>query len=685
MKRLHKSIILLITFILVIIASEGIAQDYTTNWHLPEDAIMRLGRGTVNDIAYSPDGSQITIVTSIGIWIYDALSGEDIKFINTENRDNGVITLSPDGHTYVRASSGKIQLYDINTARPFLSLPKTEGITRLVFTLNGRKLIGIGKEGLIRAWTFDEERTLIRTKEIRLGSANLRNVRFDAVAISPNGKLFAAVYFSQRSYKFDLWDLDTGKLLKGANSNVRFGTVLEFSPDSKVLASGGQPHSGIIFSDMESDEFWDPHIRPTNSKFITLAYSQKGNFFATVNRDGVRLWKKTIERKPPWTQLRDKENRPVLLNRGKSNIVKVLFSPDETTLLTLSDIGTVNTWDITTGEKRISLTKHSSSIRMLKFSNANQVHGNRLTSYSGWINWGIRQWDVRLGELLSTKSIKDQDAISPDGSISINDRNDGSLYVWNVKDMESITVLKGQSTQDPYNKLAISSNGEMVASGGKDTQIRVWNTRDSESNLPQFTLKGQTNPTERLVFSTDSKTLASSCWNPNRRITEIRLWDLTTESIRATAKHKNSVNVIMFSPDDSILATASSDRTVRLWTTVDATQIAILKNQKRVKSLRFTPDNKMLAIGKWDGSISLWNIKHHFKVPILYTLSSVVNGIIDSFPGEKDVIHKLEGHRLAISALEFSQDGNILASGSRDGTILLWDWRKVIAKHKQID
>ena len=685
MPRSHKFILLLITFILVSIASESMAQDYTTNWHLPEGAIMRLGRGTVNDIAYSPDGSQITIVTSIGIWIYDALSGEDIKFINTENRDNGVITLSPDGHTYVRASSGKIQLYDINTARPFLSLPKTEGITRVIFTLNGRKLIGVGKEGLIRAWTFDEERTLIRTKEIRLGSVNLRNVRFDTVAISPNGKLFAAVYFYQRAYKFRLWDLDTGKLLKGETSNVRYGRVLQISPDNKVLASGGQPHSGVRFADMESDEIQDPHGRLTNSGIITLTYSPKGNFFATVNRDGVRLWKKTIERKPPWTQLRDKENHQVLLNRGKSNIVKVLFSPDETTLLTLSNIGTVNTWDITTGEKRISLTKHSSSIRMLKFSNANQVHGNRLTSYSGWINWGIRHWDVRLGELLSTKLIIDQDAISPDGGISINDRNDGSLYVWNVKDMESITVLKGQSTQDPYNKIAISSNGEMVASGGKDTQIRVWNTKDSENNLPQYTLKGQTNPTERLVFSTDGKTLASSCWNHNRRITEIRLWDLTTESIRATAKHKNSVSVIVFSPDDSILATASSDRAVHLWDTVDAIKIATLKDQKRVESLRFTHDNKILAIGKWDGSILLWDIRHDFKVPILYTLSSVLNGIIDSIPGEKDVIPELEGHRLAISALEFSQDGNILASGSRDGTILLWDWRKVIAKHKQID
>ena len=685
MKRSHLSSILLLTVILVIVTDDSIAQDYTTRGHLPEGAIMRLGRGTVNNIAYSSDGSQISVVTSIGIWIYDALSGEDLKFIYTENRDNAIISLSPDGLTFVRASSGKIQLWDIKTERPFLNLPETEGITMLFFTLYGRKLIGVGKDGLIRAWNFDEDRTLIKTEDIRLGSANLRNVRFDAVAISPNGKLFAAVYFSQKSCKFSVWDLNNGKLLKGVTSNVKYGTVLEFSPDSKVLASGGQLHTGVKFVDMESDELLNPHIGPTNSGFITLTYSPKGNFFATAHSNGVRLWKKTIERKPPWTQVKDKENEKLMLNKGKSDIVKVLFSPDETTLLTVSNNGTVNTWDITTGEERYNLKKHTNTIRMLKFSNANQAHGNELTSYSGWINSEIKQWDIRLGELLFTNSIESQDAISPDGTISINDRNDGSLYVWNVKDMESIAVLKGQLTQDPYKKIAISLNGEMVASGGKDALIRVWNTSDSDRNSPQFTLKGHPDPIWRLEFSPDSKTLASSSWNAKSWKTEIRLWDLTDGSKRFTiTRHRNRVETLTFSSDGSILATASNDLSVRLWNTVDATQIAILKGQKGVGPLCFTPDNKTLAIGKWDGSIKLWNIDHDFKVPILNTLSSILKSIKHSIPGNKDSITTLMEHK-HVTALEFSQDGSILASGSRDGTILLWDCQKVIAKHKNQD
>ncbi|MYB63339.1 hypothetical protein F4X73_01500 [Candidatus Poribacteria bacterium] len=38
----------------------------------------------------------------------------------------------------------------------------------------------------------------------------------------------------------------------------------------------------------------------------------------------------------------------------------------------------------------------------------------------------------------------------------------------------------------------------------------------------------------------------------------------------------------------------------------------------------------------------------------------------------------LNGHTEAITRLVFSHDGRTLASGSKDGTILLWDWEKVV-------
>ena len=55
----------------------GSTQDYT-QWYLPQGAKMRLGKGRINDITFSPDSTQFAVATSIGIWIYSAESGKNL-------------------------------------------------------------------------------------------------------------------------------------------------------------------------------------------------------------------------------------------------------------------------------------------------------------------------------------------------------------------------------------------------------------------------------------------------------------------------------------------------------------------------------------------------------------------------------------------------------------------------------
>ena len=59
------TVTLLILFALF--SSNTFAQDYT-QWSLPEGATARLGKGSINEIQYSPDGTRLAIASSIGIW-----------------------------------------------------------------------------------------------------------------------------------------------------------------------------------------------------------------------------------------------------------------------------------------------------------------------------------------------------------------------------------------------------------------------------------------------------------------------------------------------------------------------------------------------------------------------------------------------------------------------------------------
>ena len=60
-------------------------------------------------------------------------------------------------------------------------------------------------------------------------------------------------------------------------------------------------------------------------------------------------------------------------------------------------------------------------------------------------------------------------------------------------------------------------------------------------------------------------------------------------------------------------------------------------------------DRDVYAVGYQDGSIRLWSAKN------------------------KAVIVTFNGHKKAVTALQFDQDGTRLASGSQDTDVILWD------------
>ncbi|RKU22494.1 hypothetical protein C6499_19790, partial [Candidatus Poribacteria bacterium] len=71
-----------ITLLLIVgyFSNGSLAQDQTQE-HFSEGAKMRLGKGGINDIKFSPDGRRFAVATPIGIWMYDAHTGEELSLI----------------------------------------------------------------------------------------------------------------------------------------------------------------------------------------------------------------------------------------------------------------------------------------------------------------------------------------------------------------------------------------------------------------------------------------------------------------------------------------------------------------------------------------------------------------------------------------------------------------------------
>ena len=115
--------------------------------------------------------------------------------------------------------------------------------------------------------------------------------------------------------------------------------------------------------------------------------------------------------------------------------------------------------------------------------------------------------------------------------------------------------------------------------------------------------------------------------------------------------HRKKITSINFSPDGSLIATSSLDRTVRLWDarSADAVKCLMCGHRDWIRTVAFSPDGKSLASGGDDGSVRLW----------------------DPQSGERK--YALQGHSDWVRDLAWSPDGRILASGGRDGRVVLWE------------
>ena len=88
---------LIFVLISTLFFSNSYAAD-STQLNLPEGAKFRLGKGKISQIKFSPDGSRIAVLSSIGIWIYDAHSGEVVDLVHMPSFGVNSIAFSPDGN-----------------------------------------------------------------------------------------------------------------------------------------------------------------------------------------------------------------------------------------------------------------------------------------------------------------------------------------------------------------------------------------------------------------------------------------------------------------------------------------------------------------------------------------------------------------------------------------------------------
>nr|AFH96442.1 lissencephaly-1 [Schmidtea mediterranea] len=216
----------------------------------------------------------------------------------------------------------------------------------------------------------------------------------------------------------------------------------------------------------------------------------------------------------------------------------------------------------------------------------------------------------------------------------------------------------------------------VFVSGSEDATIKIW---DYESGDYERTLRGHTNHVQDLAFDPSGKLLASCSADM-----QIKLWDFVEFTcVKTLSGHDHNVSGVSFMPSGDHLLSASRDKTIKLWEVSTGYCVQTFEGHSDwVRVVKPNFDGSLIASCSNDNSVRVWSMankeckfdfrEHEHVVQCIVWGGQKIHmetnqALLDDkqMTSNGDSSNKLDGYKMS--------GCHLLASGSRDRTIRLWD------------
>ncbi|XP_053721921.1 PWP2 small subunit processome component [Synchiropus splendidus] len=609
----------------------------------------------------------------------------------------GNLNFSRDGNAVISPVGNRLSIFDLkNNTSETLPISTTKNIT----------CVGLSPDGNL-AIVVDEDGAAVLVSLIT--RAILHHFHFhrpvNSIRFSPDGRKFVVTkenatllyHAPGKRREFNAFVLD--KSYFGPYDET---TCIDWTDDSKCFAVGSKDMSTWIFG----AERWVNLIYYSlggHKDVVVGCFFEKDSLdLYTVSQDGVLcIWE--CDTDPEGLYLKKSREKPKMPTEEEEEEDESRVEGEEGEVIR----GKTGSLKEKEKEKRKSVRYKQTSKHFFNkegdFNNltAAAFHKSTHILVTGFASGIFHLHELPEFNLIHSLSISDRRissvAVNCSGDwISFGCSGMGQLLVWEWQS-ESY-VFKQQGHFNNMASLAYSPDGQYIATGGDDGKVKVWNTN---SCLCFVTFTEHTSSITNVTFTSSGFVVVSASLDGTVRAYdlhryrnfrtftsprpaqfsslavdvsgelvsagaqdsfEIFLWSMQTgRLLEVLGGHEGPVSCLCFSPVQSILASASWDRTVKLWDMKDSWQVKeSLPQCADALCVSYRPDGQQLAVATLNGEISFWD-------PSTATQTNSVSGRHDLATGRKEtdkITAKHSAKGKSFTSLCYSADGeSVLAAG----------------------